>query len=726
MKMLRKRGIAFCLAGLLALSAFSGLSLETKAESKNLIANPDFAQADVSVWHMGLGGSTISAETAAETIYKNVSTYGKITGRTSPYDCFAQDITNMVQDGKEYEFSFYAKLSEDYAGAPADQRLLEFAPYVTVNGETSYLGSYSAEIQGTSSQTLEPGKWTKYEGTFKLNNGKAPEQVVIRLLEQGTNYGQGECVMGEYYVTGVTLKEVEKAPVEIEDVPALRDVITAEMGEDFIVGTAIDAADINDEYCMALVTKHFNAVTLGNALKPDALFGYSNNRVPGTEEVVFNGKKMTVPKLNYTRAEKYLNVLREWNENNPDKKIRVRGHVLVWHSQTPEWFFHEDYDASKDYVGIEEMNQRLEWYIATVLQHFTGEDSPYHGMFYGWDVVNEAVSDQGKKYRTDAENPNEPLSQATHGNNSSWWHVYQSNEYIINAFRYANKYAPAELELYYNDYNEFDLSKKNGIIQLINDVKAAEGTRLDGFGMQGHYSLNAPDASVLGGYFLEYAKAAGKVQITEWDVRATTSYDGTEKTKADEYRRQALYYMRMYSAVKLSKEKGHNISGLTWWGVVDKYSWLQTASNVGGGTNGKNKQCPLLFDNDYKAKPAYWAFVDPTKLSAQSNPTPEPTEEPKATEAPKVTEAPQATETPTVTETPQATEAPEVQETDGKPLLASKNAMIGAAVTAGVAVLALVGGMLLRKKKKGSVAEEVKSEEPLIEDSIVEEQKTEE
>ncbi|MBR4083210.1 MAG: endo-1,4-beta-xylanase [Lachnospiraceae bacterium] len=710
MKKRLKRGAALCLAGMLSLSTFSGLSLKTWAESKNLIANPDFAEADVSAWKAGAGEATISAETMEAPIYGDVVTCGKISGRTSAYDCFAQDITDRVRDGKEYEFSFYAKLSEDYQGAPADQRVLEFAPYVTVDGQTAYLGSYSPEIQGTASQTLEPGKWTKYEGTFKLNNGKAPEQVVIRLLEQGTNYGQGDCVKGEYYVTGVTLKEIEKEPVEIEDVPALRDAVTAEMGEDFIVGTSIDTADINDEYCMALVTKHFNAVTLGNALKPDALFGYSNNNVPGTEEVVFNGEKMVVPVLNYSRAEKLLNVISEWNEENPDKQIKVRGHVLVWHSQTPEWFFHEDYDASKDYVSKEEMNKRLEWYIATVLEHFTGEDSPYKGMFYGWDVVNEAVSDQGKKYRTDAENPNESLSQATHGSNSSWWHVYQSNEYIINAFRYANKYAPAELELYYNDYNEFNLHKKDGIVKLINDVKAAEGTRLDGFGMQGHYGLNSPDASLLTGYIIEYAKAAGSVQITEWDVSSSTNYDGTDATKADEYRRQALYYMRIYNnAVKMAMQEGYKVTGLTWWGVVDKYSWLQSSSNVGGGSNGKRKQCPLLFDDDYKAKPAYWAFVDPTMLSAKNNPTPEPTEEPKATEAPKPTEEPQLTKAPEVTETPKSTESPQVQKTEGK------GKLVLPAVIAGVAAVAGVGLILLSGKKKGSKAEVVKTEEPTAE-----------
>jgi endo-1,4-beta-xylanase len=422
---------------------------------------------------------------------------------------------------------------------------------------------------------------------------------------------------------------------------------------------------------------------------------------------------MTVPILNYSRAEKLLNVILEWNEENPDKQIKVRGHVLVWHAQTPEWFFHEDYDASKDYVGTEEMNKRLEWYIATVLQHFTGEDSPYYGMFYGWDVVNEAVSDSGKKYRTDAENAGELLSQATHGSNSSWWHVYQSNEYIINAFRFANKYAPADLELYYNDYNEFNLHKKDGIVQLINDVKAADGTRIDGFGMQGHYGLNSPDASLLTGYIIEYAKAAGTVQIKEWDISASSNYDGTDKTKADEYRRQALYYMRIYNnAVKLAMQDGYKVTGLTWWGVVDKYSWLQSSSNVGGGSNGKRKQCPLLFDDDYKAKPAYWAFVDPTMLSAKNNPTPEPTKEPVATEAPKPTEEPQVTEAPVVTEAPLETEAPEVEQVDGEVVSISPNMIIGAAISAGVAVLALVGGILLSKKKKGKEASEVKEEIP--------------
>lgn len=71
-----------------------------------------------------------------------------------------------------------------------------------------------------------------------------------------------------------------------------------------------------------------------------------------------------------------------------------------------------------------------------------------------------------------------------------WWRVYKSNEFIINAFKYANKYAPNDVELYYNDFGETDNTKCEGIVKLINDVKSADGTRLDAFGMQAHYNVD--------------------------------------------------------------------------------------------------------------------------------------------------------------------------------------------------------------------------------------------
>ncbi|MBQ7777117.1 MAG: endo-1,4-beta-xylanase, partial [Lachnospiraceae bacterium] len=523
-----KKWTSLCLAGLLSLGLLNGVSLEAKADTygENLIVNPVFAEEDVSAWQAASNKATISIAKDEFPIYDDVTTYGVISDRTSPYECFAQDVTAVIENGKKYEYSFYAMLSGDYEGAPAEQRVLDFAPYVTVDGQTSYLGSYSAEIKGVCSQTLTPYEWTKYEGTFEPDYSGTIDQVVIRLLEQGTNYGQGECVLGEYYVTGMTLREVQEDPVEIEDIPSLCDAVIEDLGdEDMIVSTVIGQPDLSDDAVLALVQKHFNAVTFGNVLKPDALFGYSNDRCPGTETVTFNGEEMVVPKMDTSRAERMLDKVLEWNSTNPDKQIKVRGHVLVWHSQTPEWFFHEDYDKSKDYVSKEEMDKRLEWYIATVLDYFAGEESPYRDLFYAWDVVNEAVSDGGG-YRTDKEKSSESLNESTHGSNSSWWHVYQSEEYIINAFRYANKYAPEHIELYYNDYNECGNLKRNSIVNLLTAVKEAEGTRLDGMGMQAHYSVSSPDTFTFENTVRLYAKVAGKVQITEWDMTASSNYDG--------------------------------------------------------------------------------------------------------------------------------------------------------------------------------------------------------
>ena len=118
----------------------------------------------------------------------------------------------------------------------------------------------------------------------------------------------------------------------------------------------------------------------------------------------------------------------------------------------------------------------------------------------------------------------ESLDEIRHGNNSSWWHVYKSNEFIINAFRYANQYAPKNVELYYNDFGETDNTKCEGIVKLINDVKAADGTRLDAFGMQAHYSVDSFSATQFKTVAEKYAKAAGKVQLTELDFKSSASY----------------------------------------------------------------------------------------------------------------------------------------------------------------------------------------------------------
>lgn len=592
----------------------------------NIIKDGDFASNEAAAsWNASVGNSKITVEEEENEIGDSgLKTYGVINrdpATATSGDCFSQDITDAVERGKEYQYSFWAKLSDVYKDAPEEQRNVDFAPFYVSGGEATYLGSYSTGVlSGEITKTLTAGEWTKFSGTF--NVPKTADQIVIRIIEQGTNYGQGDCVKGAYCVTGVSMKKITRPKPEIEkNIPEWKTSVTESLGNDSIAGTAIMLSEISDDTLMELVEKHFNAVTFGNELKPDALFNYQidGNSVP-TKTITFEGEELQVPivndagdSLDFSRADAMADKILEWNNAHPDQKIRIRGHVLVWHSQTQEWFFHENYDITKPYVNKETMNRRLEWFISGVFDHYFGKaaNGKYDGLFYGWDVVNEAVI--GNTYRTDKVSAAESLSEIRHGNNSSWWHVYESNEFIINAFKYANKYAPANVELYYNDFGETDNTKCEGIVKLINDVKSAEGTRLDAFGMQAHYNVDGFSAAQFKSVAKKYAQAAGKVQLTELDFKASSTYDGTAATKESEYTKMAYCHKNLYEAIKALKAEGANVSGITVWGVIEPNSWLHSQSNLGGGASG-SAQCPLLFDGNYKAKPAYWAYVDATKL----------------------------------------------------------------------------------------------------------------
>lgn len=592
----------------------------------NIIKDGDFASNEAAAsWNASVGNSKITVEEEENEIGDSgLKTYGVINrdpATATSGDCFSQDITDAVELGEEYQYSFWAKLSDVYKDAPEEQRNVDFAPFYVSGGEATYLGSYSTGVlSGEITKTLTAGEWTKFSGTF--NVPKTADQIVIRIIEQGTNYGQGDCVKGAYCVTGVSMKKITRPKPEIEkDIPEWKTSVTKSLGNDSIAGTAIMLSEISDDTLMELVEKHFNAVTFGNELKPDALFNYQidGNSVP-TKTITFEGEELQVPVVNdagdsldFSRADAMADKILAWNNAHPDQKIRIRGHVLVWHSQTQEWFFHENYDITKPYVNKETMNRRLEWFISSVFDHYFGEaaNGKYDGLFYGWDVVNEAVI--GNTYRTDKVSAAESLSEIRHGNNSSWWHVYESNEFIINAFKYANKYAPENVELYYNDFGETDNTKCEGIVKLINDVKSAEGTRLDAFGMQAHYNVDGFSAAQFKSVAKKYAQAAGKVQLTELDFKASSTYDGTAATKESEYTKMAYCHKNLYEAIKALKEEGANVSGITVWGVIEPNSWLHSQSNLGGGASG-SAQCPLLFDGNYKAKPAYWAYVDATKL----------------------------------------------------------------------------------------------------------------
>lgn len=591
----------------------------------NIIKDGDFASNEAAAsWNASVGNSKITVEEEENEIGDSgLKTYGVINrdpATATSGDCFSQDITDAVELGEEYQYSFWAKLSDVYKDAPEEQRNVDFAPFYVSGGEATYLGSYSTGVlSGEITKTLTAGEWTKFSGTF--NVPKTADQIVIRIIEQGTNYGQGDCVKGAYCVTGVSMKKITRPKPEIEkDIPDWKTSVTESFGTGSIAGTAIMSSEIKDDTLMELVEKHFNAVTFGNELKPDALFNYQLDSSIKTKKINFNDSELEVPVVNdagdsldFSRADAMADKILAWNNAHPDQKIRIRGHVLVWHSQTQEWFFHENYDITQPYVNKETMNRRLEWFISSVFGHYFGKaaNGKYDGLFYGWDVVNEAVI--GNTYRTDKVSAAESLNEIRHGNNSSWWHVYKSNEFIINAFKYANKYAPKDVELYYNDFGETDNTKSEGIVKLINDVKSADGTRLDAFGMQAHYNVDGFSAAQFKSVAKKYAAAAGKVQLTELDFKASSTYDGTAATKESEYTKMAYCHKNLYEAIKALKKEGTNVSGLTVWGVIEPNSWLHSQSDLGGGASG-SAQCPLLFDGNYKAKPAYWAYVDASQL----------------------------------------------------------------------------------------------------------------
>ena len=614
---------SFCLTSVVVtLKEGSGSQI---THGENIIDNGDFSNQDFSSWSASKGDATITAEPVENGADIGVTTCGAITRSQDPsksYECFAQDITEKVSEGEEYEFSFWAKLSDDYNKELKDsQKTVQFQPYYE-NGDGKQEYDTTGLISGTSAQILEAGKWTKFEGTYKIPSGA--KKVVIRILEQGDWQEPGSCIMGKYYVANVSMKKITKPKPEIEEnIPDWKASVTESLGNGSIAGTAIMSSEISDDTLMALVKKHFNAVTFGNELKPDALFNYQIGQSVDSTTITFQGKELKVPVVNdkqenldFSRADAMLDKILEWNNANPNNKIRVRGHVLVWHSQTPEWFFHEDYDVAKPYADKETMNRRLEWFIFSVFDHYFGKaaNGKYDGLFYGWDVVNEAVN--GNTYRDDkviSDASDTSTSDTRHGSNSMWWRVYKSNEFIINAFKYANKYAPNDVELYYNDFGETDNTKCEGIVKLINDVKSADGTRLDAFGMQAHYNVDGFSAAQFKSVAKKYAQAAGKVQLTELDFKASSTYDGTAATRESEYTKMAYCHKNLYEAIKALKAEGANVSGITVWGVIEPNSWLHSQSNLGGGASG-SAQCPLLFDGNYKAKPAYWAYVDATKL----------------------------------------------------------------------------------------------------------------
>lgn len=330
---------------------------------------------------------------------------------------------------------------------------------------------------------------------------------------------------------------------------------------DFTVGASIVMGTITSDEEMAFVSENFNRITMGNEMKPESLLDWE-----ATEK-----SKDGMPEI---RTEGLDQILQTAKEND----LKLRGHCLVWHSQTPDWFFAKDYEPSNGLADKKTMQRRMETYIKKVLTYC---QENYPGVIYAWDVVNEGMGDDGG-YRTE----------------SSWYETYGDESYITDAFTFARKYADPEVKLFYNDYNEYTPMKRELIVVLLKELR--EKGLVDGMGMQSHWDMDYPSVDMVADALEKYGEIEGlEIQLTEIDMHNTDdSEEGLEK--------QAERYREFFETILQADRTGKaNITNVTFWGLLDEDSWLS-------GFKGETSY-PLLFHKDFEKKPCFDSILATAK-----------------------------------------------------------------------------------------------------------------
>lgn len=363
------------------------------------------------------------------------------------------------------------------------------------------------------------------------------------------------------------------------------------------------------------ISKHANTITLGNELKPQFLLQWWDGNGSSQSKKTFtasNGKTIDVPDKLNGEALIYATLNAAKNAG-----VKMRGHVLTWHSQTPEGFFRENYSKNGALVSKEVMTARHEWYIKTVLDcvaqwekanGYAGKETGNH-LIWAWDVVNEAMADDaGTTYTGTNQNWLRGSTSETQGKDpanggSRWYEIYKNKEFIINAFRFANAYAPADVKLCYNDYNEYMTNKTSAIEHIADLIKnGSEQTvggknvkpRLDAIAMQSHVGTSWPSIS-------EYESALKKflaiadVHVSELDFNAETQ-QAAEKAYADYFK-----MLKKYG----KNDSGNKITCVTIWGINNESSWINPS-------NGKTTY-PLLFNKvgeTYDTNNSFWAVIN--------------------------------------------------------------------------------------------------------------------
>lgn len=347
------------------------------------------------------------------------------------------------------------------------------------------------------------------------------------------------------------------------ELPSLRELFA----EDFLVGAAVNTGMLKDgsRSCKTIL-KHYNILTCENEMKPEYM-----NPSEG--------------RFSFDAADRFLDFC---GENG----IAAHGHCLVWHSQVPQWWFREDGGT----VSRETLLARLDDYIATVAGRYAGRVAL-------WDVVNEALNDDGTLRGLDGGSYYTSVIGDLNGDG-------QDYDYIEEAFIKAREADP-DAELIYNDYSlESSAPKARAAYTMLRDF-IERGIPVDGVGLQMHIQYGWPDIGAIRRNLgllcsLRELDPDFSVHITELDMSA---FDWSDSATSKEIgRTQALTTAVRWSELfKLFREL--DIDTVTTWGIYDGGSWLNGYPVAG------RSDSPLLFDRAYRAKPEFWALVDPALIS---------------------------------------------------------------------------------------------------------------
>jgi endo-1,4-beta-xylanase len=322
----------------------------------------------------------------------------------------------------------------------------------------------------------------------------------------------------------------------------------------FPIGVSVSPQELKAEEA-SLIVNEFNSLTAVNAMKMGLL----------------------QPKQNEYYWKDADSIVAFAKRNN----LKLRGHTLVWHQQTPGWFFT---DTNGKEVSKDTLLKRIQDHITTVV-------SRYKDDIYAWDVVNEVIADD----------------KDTVFRNSRIFQIC-GEEFIAKAFEWAHAADPDAI-LFYNDYNEINPVKRAKIISLIRKLRAS-GIPVHAIGLQAHWTLEEPSKDQLEKTLKDFSSLGLPLQITELDVSvysfAQTLAHEQKKIAPDQNftsekeKRQIRQYEMIFDLLRKYKK---SITGITFWNVSDKNSWLNNFPVK------NRKDHPLLFDNNLKPKKAYWKVV---------------------------------------------------------------------------------------------------------------------